>query len=785
MIAILLSLALLPSGPKKSPTNSMASEAPAVGATTPAPLPAIDASSASAPVADSTMMEPTEFVDQDLRDVLRAIARAYNLNIFPYPDVKGKVTVSLHRMPVMDALRLIVQPMGYELFWENSAWVVRPTQLRTQGSIEMGRGSITLTFKNKDLQDFAEDYARRTGLNILVDRNAKGTITGTLRGVDPLDGLKAILTANGFEVRSKGDAWIITTIEEQAQNSTRIGGMGGGSRNRVDLQVRHGLVTANLRQGQINDVVQCLADQSGYNMITYGQLGGTIDANLKDVPLLQALSLLLQGTPFTYSLQDSVLLIGDRNPGSASGQALSKNEIYYLKNTRVDKVMPLLPKNLPPQAMQAVPELNALLLSGTGEMNEKVKEFLVTIDQPIPQVVLEAVIVEFYKGKNSQLGIKSASSQSEATASSVVGPAIAIQGTSGFKSNSVVQGTLGDMTTTVGLLPQNFLLQLEAIESSDKGRVLARPRLTTLNGQAANINVGTSDYFQVTTTDRNGIVNSDYRAFNTGITLSITPYLTQSGYITAEIKPEVRTPRSTSGTSSTDNTRPPGTSTRSLQTNVSLKDGETIVLGGLMQTLDLEDIQGVPLLSAIPIIGGLFTYHTRNRETTELAIFITPHVLHASDSAGLDPNKVVNEMDERVNGWKLNPFKHEDLLPPTPEEAVRSKPASRPDSTKQSQTDSVKTVPAKASIPTSQKAAPTIVLPPRQKEPFTATGAANTAAGQPTQMKDDDSDAPAFAPVKPVPAPSSTPTPRVQAMKPDTVRPATKLAPPSGSRLQN
>lgn len=711
MLAFLLALSAMASAPRKT----LASEPPVVGSTTPsAPSPIASLGS----VTDSTMMEPTEFVDQDVRDVLRAIARAYNMNIFPYPDVKGKVTVSLHRMPVMDALRLIVQPLGYELSWENSAWVVRPEKARVQGAIEMGRGNVTLTFRNKDLRDFADEYARRTGLNILVDRNAAGTITGTLRGVEPLDGLKAILTANGFETRQQGDAWIVTALDAQ---SARGGGMGmpmgmggGGNRSRVDLQVRKGFVTANLRQSQIGDVVQTLADQSGYNMITYGQLGGTIDANLRNVPVLQALSLILQGTPFTYALKDSVLLIGDRNPGSASGQALSQSDIYYLKYTRVDKVMPLLPKNLPAQAMQPVTELNALLLSGTGEMNQKVKEFLETIDRPIPQVVLEAVIVEFYKSRNSQKGVKTGD-PSKVT-SPVTGPAIMLKGSVATGTGDVLKTTMGDMTTTVGLLPQDFLLQLDAIENSDRGRVLARPRLTTLNGQAASINVGTSDYFQVTTQNTSGVVTSDYRAFNTGITLAITPYLTKSGQITAEIKPEVRTPRSTSAsTSSSESTKPPGTSTRSLQTNVSLKDGETIVLGGLMQTLDLENIQGVPLLSAIPIIGKIFTYHTRNLENTELAIFITPHVLVPEDSTPFDRRKVVQEMDKRVNGWKWNPLAKEDPLPPTVEDAVDAKFRKEPPAP--AATDSVKTAPAAGSeAPASPPVQPETSTMPREPE---------------------------------------------------------------------
>lgn len=614
-----------------------------------------------------TYMEATDFAGQDVQDVLRAIAKAYGLNIFIHPDVKGKVTLSLHRMPVQDALRLIAESLGDELVWENQTWQVRPPRLKASGNIQSTSAqAVNFTAHNKEIRIFAEEYSQQTGLNLLVDRNAKGVVNGTLKDVDPITGLKAFLSANGFSMRSQDDAWIIMA----AEGSTSSGGMGMASsssgRGRMDISVRNGKVQATLRQAQIGEVIQSLADQSNLNMVTYGQLSGTVDANLHGVPLIQALELILQGTSFTFAVHDSVLLIGDRNPSSSSGQALSTTEIYYLKHMRVDKVLPLMPKNLQ-QAVQAVSELNALLLSGTTEMNDKVKEFLTTIDREVPQVVIEAVIVEFYRTRSSQMGIKSATSTD---VTSMTGPAIGLSGS--LKPTEKWSNQIGPFQATMGMLPQNFLLQIEALENSDQGRVLARPRLTTLNGQAASINVGTSDYYQVTTTDKNGVVSSDYRAFSTGITLSITPYLTQSGQITAEIKPEVKTPLSTSSGSS-DNSKPPGTSTRSLSTNVRLRNGETLVLGGLIQTIDLINNTGVPLLSAIPFIGKLFTYKTSSKQVTELAIFITPRVQTKSDSIG-DPVGMVREMDDRVNGWKNDiPFREPPLLPQTQDMRARLK----------------------------------------------------------------------------------------------------------------
>jgi len=718
--------------PPPRPANQVSTFTPAVGSTLPEMQKVgegIDSSVIDTSRIQRTYMEATDFAGQDVQDVLRAIAKAYGLNVFIHPDVKGKVTLSLHRMPVQDALRLIAESLGDELIWENQTWQVRPPRLKASGNVQSTSAqAVNFTAHNKEIRVFAEEYSQQTNLNLLVDRNAKGVVNGTLKDVDPITGLKAFLSANGFSMRSQDDAWIIMA----AEGSTSSGGMGmmpsSSGRGRMDISVRNGKVQATLRQAQIGEVIQSLADQSNLNMVTYGQLSGTVDANLHGVPLIQALELILQGTSFTFAVHDSVLLIGDRNPSSSSGQALSTTEIYYLKHMRVDKVLPLMPKNLQ-QAVQAVSELNALLLSGTTEMNDKVKEFLTTIDREVPQVVIEAVIVEFYRTRSSQMGIKSATSTD---VTSMTGPAIGLSGS--LKPTEKWSNQIGPFQATMGMLPQNFLLQIEALENSDQGRVLARPRLTTLNGQAASINVGTSDYYQVTTTDKNGVVSSDYRAFSTGITLSITPYLTQSGQITAEIKPEVKTPLSTSSGSS-DNSKPPGTSTRSLSTNVRLRNGETLVLGGLIQTIDLINNTGVPLLSAIPFIGKLFTYKTSSKQVTELAIFITPRVQTKSDSIG-DPVGMVREMDDRVNGWKNDiPFREPPLLPQTQDmrprlkddtttsDSSRSDTAAKPVAKTPDATplQSATPVPSKSSVPVTPLATPVTPKPVATKTALPAT----------------------------------------------------------------
>lgn len=606
-----------------------------------APVTTSVAFSATASPADTAWLESTEFVDQDIRDVLRAVARAHGLNIFPTPEVKGKITLSLHRMPVMQALRNIVGMLGFEIVAENGALQVRPAQLRGSGSISMGVSSISLVVESQELRRFADDYASRTGLNILVDRAAKGTVSGRLHNIDPIDGLRALLASNGFSLRAQGEAWIVVADDVRASGGSSM----GPSRSRLEISNRRGLVSAQLRNAPLADVLQQLLEGSGYSMVCYGQLGGSVDATFRSLPALKAVELVLQGTSYTFAIRDSTLLVGDRNPAGPSGQVLATTEMIHLRHMRVDKVLPLVPRTLASVALQAVPELNALIVSGSIEQIEKVRDFLTKVDQEVPQVVIEAVIVEFTRGNTSELGIKNGN---KAPDTSLTGPLAALNiGLSGIKGESFSLN--GFKVGTIGLLPQSFMLQLSALEGANQARVLARPRITTLNGQAASINVGTTDYFQVTTSNTNGVVTSDYRTFNSGITLGITPFVTKSGQITAEIKPEIRTP--TSAVTS-DANRPPSTSTRSISANVRLKDGETLVLGGLIQNLDLTTKTGVPILSAIPLIGNLFTYRNTQKTTSELAVFITPHLV--DNDQELDIGKALDTMDRRVNGMTLD-----------------------------------------------------------------------------------------------------------------------------------
>ena len=156
------------------------------------------------------------------------------------------------------------------------------------------------------------------------------------------------------------------------------------------------------------------------------------------------------------------------------------------------------------------------------------------------------------------------------------------------------------------------------MEEQNKAQVLARPRLTTINGNKAELNVTNTVYYLVSQVSADGYPITDYRSFNDGISLEITPVITGEGVITLEVSPEIKT----AGRSSGDGPR--DISTRNLKTVVTLKNGESLCLGGLIRKNKSEVRTAVPFFGSIPFIGRLFSYTSEEEEENELAIFITP-----------------------------------------------------------------------------------------------------------------------------------------------------------------
>ena len=301
--------------------------------------------------ADTTGWLNLDYVNEPILDVLRSIATAYRLSIIPEKEIEEvKITIHLEKIPVMEGLEKLCRAHGLELIREGNVLRVRKFQEAEQSLVQLRGGKLFLDVKNKPIREFLRDFGEKTGFNIVPDQGLRGTVTGQLRGVTPLDGLKALMSANKFELRLRSGVYLVGN-ENPSENPNNMGmgrrapgGMNASGSGEVD--VHDGKVTLNAKNSPLADLIREIAEQSATNFSVIGEVNGTVNAQMKDVSVDDALNNILSGTRFTFIRKNGSLLFGDRNPNTPSGQTLSSQELIFLKFIRADNLSPLLPKTI-------------------------------------------------------------------------------------------------------------------------------------------------------------------------------------------------------------------------------------------------------------------------------------------------------------------------------------------------------------------------------------------------------------------------------------------------------
>ncbi|MCX7726763.1 MAG: hypothetical protein N2053_07925 [Chitinispirillaceae bacterium] len=580
--------------------------------------------------------------DTDIRDVIRMISKGYNLNILMDQDITGKVTLHLVDVPIMEGLRSIAASNNLEVVKEGNVYYIKKSGVEQRAMVKYLNGKLTVDILNMDVRDFIKELSSKTNVSIVPDARVQGTISGKLYQVDLDDGIRAILEGNGFTVVKRKNIYQVFATDNIAKDQRpSSGGRAGKSRENFYVDYSNGLLTLDVVNGDLEEIVRAIAEQSDAQIITYGSIKTEINAKITGVPLTEALALLLRGTRFTFVQKDKIILIGDRNTATPSGMALSKSELIHLKHIKADNVPSILPKDIPATNIRVIKEQNALLISGTSEDIVAAREFINTIDIPTPQVRIDAVIVEFKENLDKEMGVRGGRDRRLKDSSYILTPypktlytvsgnqSLEI-GISGERLKEILSPLFTDgLPGIIKKIPDEFFSVLRLLEAQDKAKVLAQPSILTLNGNKASIDVSETQYFKVTT----GVgesYTSRFQPIKFGIQLDIVPWISQSGQITAEITPVV------SNSEKTNNEGYPNVSTRAITTTVRLNDGQTLILGGLIKNQETAFIYKIPFFGDLPLIGALFRHKGKTRSKSNLIVFITPHIIKGTSEVNLD-----------------------------------------------------------------------------------------------------------------------------------------------------
>ncbi len=411
------------------------------------------------------------------------------------------------------------------------------------------------------------------------------------------------------------------------------GGFDWANGSEIDETIK---VSLKFDNTPIDAVLKMMATQNDLNLVVSSDVEGQVSIDIKDVSLTVALEALLYPNGYDYYIADNIIIVKSSQTKVAGELIPLPYHLNFIDaETAVAAVTPLLSSKGQAIALvdgnKVVKSENSsggtdILIFDYQSFHQPIIALIQKIDVRKKQIQIEVKIVETNLGQDENLGIN----WSKAITTTIGGLTLNNSGTTTSTNN---EGLAASMPLETGVWQLGNLsvgqvsALMEFLQGRSNSKLLSNPRLTTSDNITAQIDIQTVIPIQTINRFSEGAVIQDIVTFQdekVGISLKVTPRINSDSMITMWVNPIVE--EIIGYTGPTDNQRPI-TSERSINTVVTVRHNETIVLGGLMKETKFENKEKVFLLGQIPILGALFTHTKSEIRTTELLIFITPRIL--------------------------------------------------------------------------------------------------------------------------------------------------------------
>ncbi len=291
------------------------------------------------------------------------------------------------------------------------------------------------------------------------------------------------------------------------------------------------------------------------------------------------------------------------------------------------------------------PNTNSVIIITSPDNLELVKNVVEQLDLIPEQVMIQTIIVEATLDKASRYGLEWNFAQKVKGITNTAGQNFGLQSTTPALQGMSYALSGGDLTAFFNML-----------ETDTKYQVLSTPRIFTSNNMEAQINISQSIPYVVSTVQSTtGTYSYNYAFQNVGIVLTVTPHITSQGYVTMDV---TQTANDLQGYTTFN---APIVNQREAQTTVSAKDGETIVLGGMIRNQITATVNKIPLLGDLPILGNIFRNTSKDNQKTELLVFLTPRVVRDPAEA----KKLREETEKQVSPDILGLMKNQSKPDPS------------------------------------------------------------------------------------------------------------------------
>lgn len=408
-------------------------------------------------------------------------------------------------------------------------------------------------------------------------------------------------------------------------------------------------VSMQFEDASLRDILKSFSKQTGINLIATDEVKDrTVTMYLEDVTLLDALDQILAAANLSYERRpdSQIYLVKARQPRDELADSMV-TKVFRLRyasvsTTKLAKDGALAGGGLDSIVKDLLSEhgtmvvdgrTNSLVLTDLPERFPKIESALAALDVKTPQVMIEAEVLETTLKKARQLGLKWGTS----------GAVGSFTPSGASRTTRFPFGWIGDSTNPTAVQSTShfgvntlsftsFAAAMEALEKDTDTKILARPKILTMDNESAKIEL-TSDQavgFTKTTGESSGTTTVTPERMKTGVALTVTPQVNEGGFVTMYVEPSVTKTETAKVTPPSGQGDVVDPKTRSAKAIVRIPEGETLVLGGLIDRSDEIVVQAVPGLSHIPFLGQAFKHTKVDNTASELIVFITPRIIAES-----------------------------------------------------------------------------------------------------------------------------------------------------------
>lgn len=408
--------------------------------------------------------------------------------------------------------------------------------------------------------------------------------------------------------------------------------LSAGSSGKELTLSEEGNVSLDFRDADIKNVLEILSLKSGVNIVTGPEVTGLVSIQLKEVPWKEALDVILRTYGYASERKGNIIVVTtveELKKRREDALLLEEQEpletrIFTLNFAIASDVLSSVEKMKTERgSINIDSRTNTLIVTDIATRIEAIENVMLKLDSTTPQVMIEAKIVETNFVDEENFGVNWIIQASATGSSRGISYPFKLGATDNPFGGTVAAPTAFSYGT---LSFAQMSSAMEILKSKTNTNILSNPRLVTLDNETASINIGQQypipSYVFNKETGSLEINGFEYK--DIGINFQVTPHVNSAGFVTLEVIPEI---------SEKVNDVPfggetlPLISNESTKTKVMIKDGDTLVIAGLIKSKENDVTKKVPILGDVPILGYIFKKKEKEVNKTDLLIFVTPHII--------------------------------------------------------------------------------------------------------------------------------------------------------------